>query len=76
MWIYRNGEQHDLAIRWWVQRLEQRGATRTALESLEQTWRLKGGGELSWWPETNPDPMGCQVAGSLLVFEYRRPQQR
>ena len=76
MWIYRNGEQHDLAIRWWVQRLEQRGATRTALESLEQTWRLKRGGELSWWPETNPDPMGCQVAGSLLVFEYRRPHQR
>lgn len=71
-WIYRNGEQHDLAIKWWVQRLEAQKATKTSSQGLEQSWDLSSGDELSWWPETNPHPMGCKVAGSLLTFESRR----
>lgn len=73
-WIYRNGEMHDLALTWWVKKLEAQGATRTSSQNLEQTWSLPQGGEISWWPETNPDPMGCEIAGGLITFEGRTPQ--
>lgn len=73
-WIYRNGEMHDLALAWWVKKLEGQGATRTSSQNLEQTWSLPQKGEISWWPETNPDPMGCEIAGGLITFEGRTPQ--
>ena len=75
-WIYRNGVMHDLAIAWWVKKLEARGAKRITSQNLEQTWRLPRGGEISWWPETNPDPMGCEVAGGLINFEGRIPSSQ
>lgn len=74
-WIYRNGEMHDLALAWWVKKLEAQRATRTSSQNLEQTWRLPQGMEISWWPETNPDPMGCEVAGGLINFEGRTPHR-
>lgn len=67
-WLYRNGAYRDTAIGWWTQQLERQKATQTALRGLEQTWRISDGLEISWWPETDPAPMGCEVAGPLLTF--------
>ena len=68
-WLYRNGSYRDKAVGWWSEQLTRVKAVQIAERGLEQSWALKGGHEISWWPETEPEEMGCRVAGPLLSFE-------
>lgn len=68
-WIYRNGSYRDKAVGWWSDKLSRQKATQASEQGLEQVWRRKEGEEVQWWPETDPGPMGCQIAGPLLTIE-------
>ena len=72
-WIYRNGSYRDKAVGWWTKTLNRQKAVQTSFSGMEQSWSLKNGGEVSWWPETNPGPMGCKIAGPLLTISGTIP---
>ena len=68
-WLYRNGSYRDKAVGWWVKKLTAQKAKQISEEGMEQQWQLKSGLNIHWWPETDPGPMGCQLAGPLLSIE-------
>lgn len=71
-WIYRNGSYRDKAVGWWTDQVTARGATQTSMTGMEQAWSSQHGWTIEWWPETDPSPMGCEVAGPLLSVSLTR----
>jgi hypothetical protein len=74
LWIYRNGIYRDQGVGWWRTQLEKRGATREEMEGMSQEWRLSEGETLSWEPESDPPPLGCEVRGPFLSVTWSSVQ--
>ena len=72
-WIYRNGSYRDKAVGWWTDRISKRGATQRSMTGMEQVWSTSDQGTIEWWPETDPSPMGCEIAGPLLTVSSTQP---
>ena len=73
-WLYRNGSYRDKAVGWWTTKLESKGAKQKSLNGMEQVWSLPKQMEIDWWPESDPSPMGCEIAGPLLSVRSSQAQ--
>ena len=65
-WLYRNGSYRDKGVAWWTKKLIAKKAKQKSINGMEQVWSLSKQKEIDWWPESDPSPMGCEIAGPLL----------